>query len=123
MYKYLNLVLLASLAQVAHVSADDVDGKMYVRPRQVRMMKDRIVVRTDDGVFETQAVLRDENGLFVNQKELVAAPAELVQKNRAFGGCKKKRFQNNAKEWKKHKHRKAAWKQKTEQQVNAPVQP
>ncbi len=120
MYKYLNLVLLGTIAQCAHVSADDVDGKMYVRPKQVRMMKDKIIVRTQDGVFEAKSVTLDDNGLFVNQKELVAAAPEMVQRNKAFGGCKRKRFQNNAKEWKQHKHKnKAAWKLNHQQQNNA----
>jgi len=120
MYKYLNLVLLASMAQFANGSADVVDGKVYVRPRQVRMKKDRILVRTQEGVFEAPHVARDDNGIYVHQHELVAVAPDMAKmrnrSNHRHGGCcHKKRFGN--KRWKQKKQ----WKQQKGQhkQTNA----
>ena len=77
MKKYVTLVLLGSIMQFAPGYSDEAaneDGKMYVKPRAVRVMKDKIVVFTEDGAFVTPAVQSDENGLFVQQADLVAAP-------------------------------------------------
>ena len=77
MKKYLSLVLFASMMQFAQGAADEVanaDGKIYVRPRAVRLLKRKTVVFTKDGAFVTPTLSRDENGLFVMAKDLEKAP-------------------------------------------------
>lgn len=93
MNKYLSLALLGALMQFAQGTADEAvqntDGKIYVKPRAVRFMKKGIVVHTKDGAFITPSVSRDENGLFVQEKELVQAPAIASKLKRKCGGCQK----------------------------------
>ncbi len=92
MNKYLSLALLASMIQFAPGVADEavaedavnVDGKVYVRPRAVRIMKKGIVVHTKDGAFITPSVSRDENGLFVQEADLEQAPAEMAKRKRRW---------------------------------------
>ena len=90
MYKYLSVFLLASMMQLS--ASDEVvaanDGKVYVKPKSVRMMKKGILVRTKDGRFFAPSVAKDETGLFVNQADLVAAP-EMARAKRGCG-CKRK---------------------------------
>ncbi|MBS0634813.1 MAG: hypothetical protein JSR37_05065 [Verrucomicrobia bacterium] len=107
MYKYVSLALLASMMQLSASVA--VDGKVYVKPRQVRIMKNKTIVHTQDGTFVTPTVSRDEQGIFVMQQDLQAAP-ELANKKRCGGGCGKKM-------WKKKK----MWKMKQRQNVDAPA--
>ena len=90
MKKYFTLVLLGSMMQFAPGFADEVaneDGKIYVKPRAVRIMKDKIVVFTKDGAFLTPSVVRDEKGIFVQEQELEKAP-EVARKGKC-GTCRK----------------------------------
>lgn len=100
MNKYLSLALLASMIQFTPGVADEAvnanvavnaDGKVYVKPRAVRFMKDGIVVHTKDGAFITPSVSRDENGLFVQQADLEQAPAEMT-KRKGCGRCNKNKM-------------------------------
>ena len=97
MYKYLSVLLLASMMQLSAsdevATTNVVDGKVYVRPRSVRMMKKGILVRTQDGHFFAPSVAKDETGLYVNQADLVAAPemARALSKRGRGCGCKKNR--------------------------------
>jgi hypothetical protein len=95
MKKYLSLVMLASMMQMAQGAADETtnsDERIYVRPRAVRFMKKKTVVFTKDGAFVTPTVSRDEKGLFVQAKDLEKVPEQLSQKiakrykaNKKFG--------------------------------------
>lgn len=103
MNKYLSLALLGTMMQFAQGAAEEAvqntDGKMYVKPRAVRFMKKGIVVHTKDGAFITPSVSRDENGLFVHEKELVQAPAIANKIKRKCGGCQK--GAKHAEKWQK----------------------
>ncbi len=130
MYKYLSLALLATMMQLSADTATSVDGKMYVRPRAVRVMKKGIVVHTKDGAFIAPTISRDENGLFVQEKDLVKAPA--IAQRKKCGGCKKKwaanGAQNVSRQNKSHWKNKKQWKnkyksaEKLDVQVETPAQ-
>lgn len=89
---------------VADEAVQNTDGKIYVKPRSVRFMKKGIVVHTKDGAFITPSVSRDENGLFVQEKELVQAPAMASKIKRKCGGCQRGNGMNHAKKWHKRKN-------------------
>lgn len=112
MNKYLSLAVLASMMQFAHGAADavvetpnaEVEGRVYVKPRAVRFMKKGIFVRTKNGTFATPAVSRDEQGLYVIEKDLVQAPEAAAKKR--CGGCQNKgKWINKANDGSHHKGR------------------
>lgn len=123
MYKYVSLALLASMIQLSGASADVVDGKVYVRPRAVRIMKNRTIVHTKDGTFVTPTVSRDEQGLFVMQQDLQAAPELANKKRGGCGGCHKKMWkkQGMKKAWKNKNWKNKNWKNKKNQNAVSPA--
>lgn len=121
MYKYLSVLLLAFMMQLS--ATDAVDGKVYVNPKSVRMMKKGILVRTPNGRFFAPSIAKDETGLFVNQAELVAAP-EMAKAKRGCG-CRRKNNapvdgQNQQRRHPHHGHKHHHWKNQKNQAVQAP---
>ena len=83
MHKYLSLAIFVLSMPLALLAADDAveqEGKIYVQPRAVRIMKKDIFLHTKDGRFKTHRVCRDRQGIYVLEKDLVKAPSPAKKK-------------------------------------------